>query len=336
MGNGYLSIDEANLVNNLMPGNQAVMVGTNLKLAMDMSIGGVGTVYYLDPTNGADSNDGLSKSSAFKTLTYAYSKLTDGKNDVLVYIAGTGSISLSAQLDWAKSYTHFIGLCAPTVVGQRARIFQTASATGVSSLIKVSGSSNTFKNLYVFQGVNDATSLVAVEVTGQRNYFENVHFAGIGNATQSATGSASLKINGGAENTFENCTMGVDTVARDADATEILFDTAATRNMFKNCRITSYISAAGFASVTVADGTAIDRWQIFDGCLFTTDSTNQAVSQTSVFSIPSGIVQGKIVLKNSYCLTDGTPDWDSNNRGIIWNNSVAAAASAAGGVCTKQ
>jgi len=55
-----------------------------------------------------------------------------------------------------------------------------------------------------------------------------------------------------------------------------------------------------------------------------------------VFTIPA-ISQGAIVLQNSHAFSDGgAVDWDSNDRGIIWNNSVAAAASAAGGILTNQ
>ena len=150
----------------------------------------------------------------------------------------------------------------------------------------------------------------------------------------SASGAASLKIDGGAENTFENCVIGLDTIARDADATEILFDGAATRNIFKDCIIKSYISAAGFASVTIADATGIDRTQIFEKCLFITDSENQAVEQTEVFSIPA-MVQGKIVLKDCSYLSDGeSVVLDANARGIIWNNTPAAAAAGVGGLMT--
>lgn len=335
MSRNYLTNDEAKLVNDLMPGNQLVALGEKIKYVLDVA-NGPGTMYFLDPTNGSDGNDGLSRDSAFQTLPYAYSKLADGKGDTLVYIAGTSSITLTAQLVWAKSYTSFIGLCAPTMVGQRARIFQGASATGISPLISISGSSNIFQNIYVFQGVNDATSKINIQVTGQRNYFKNVHIAGVGNATMDVAGACSLKIDGGAENTFEDCVIGQNTVALGANSAGMIMDTAATRNIFKGCIFDAYISAAGHMHVTIADGTGIDRFQIFDGCLFMTDSTNQLISQTSVFSIPAGIVQGKIILKNSYALTDGTPDWDSNNRGILWNNSVAAAATAGGGLCTKQ
>jgi len=324
--------DEANIINNAMPANQLVKLGDQVMQSLGIN---VGKIYYLDPTNGADSNDGQSYDKAFKTLTYGYSVLRDGYNDVLVYMAGTTGVTLSAQLDWAKSYAHLIGFCAPVGVGKRARIFQLSTATGID-LLKVSGSGCVWKNIYAFHGVADATSKICLTVTGQRNYFENCHFAGIGNATMSVAGSASVKINGGAENVFKGCQIGVDTATRDADATELWLDGAATRNVFEDCQLYGYAGAAGYATVTLEDATAIDRYLMFKNCLFFTDSVNQTIAQTSVFNIKAGIVQGKIILKDCMAFTDGAAEWDSNNRGIIYNNAVAAAASAAGGIGTNQ
>lgn len=336
--NGLSSADARN-IDGLMPGFQLYEIGDKLKSMLDvLSI--VGKSYYLDPVGGDDSNTGESWDKAVKTLTAGYAKLRDGYNDVLYYIAGTGSISLSAKLTWAKSYAHLVGVASPVVVGCRARIFQTASATGVSPLIDITGSGCIFKNLYIFHGVADATSLICVRVTGQRNYFENVHFAGIGNATQDAAGAASLKIDGGAENLFKNCFIGLDTQGtRGANSTELWFDSAATRNRFEDCTIYGYISNAGHALVTIEDAQGIDRYLIFKNCVFMTDSLNQGVTITQVFNIKAAIVQGKIILQNCMSLTDGASGsgaWDGNSRGIIFSNAVAPAATAGGGIATKK
>ena len=108
-----------------------VSVGTNF---------GAGEQYYLDPANGLDTNDGKSPSKAFKTFAVAYAALTANQNDTLYYIAGASGLTLSEAAVWAKSYTHFVGICAPTRVGQRARIFQLSTLEGASPLFTVSGS----------------------------------------------------------------------------------------------------------------------------------------------------------------------------------------------------
>jgi hypothetical protein len=321
------------------PAAQVYGLGDELKTVFDAVVASAGKVFWLDPTNGNDGNDGQSPDKAFKSLASAYAAMTSGANDVLYLIGNGGSAYLSSAFTWAKSYCHLVGVAAPVGVSGRARIAQLGTATGVGTMVTVSGSGNVFKNIQFFQGVNDATSNVCVSVTGQRNYFDTVHFAGIGHATMDDAGAASLKVDGGAENVFKNCFIGLDTIARGANSTELWFDGGATRNRFEDCTVYAYISNAGHALVTVEDGTAIDRFCIFTRCKFLTDSTNQSISGTEVFKIKTAIVQGKIILDDSWMLTDGasaTGEWDSNNRGIIWNNRQAPAGAGVGGVCTKQ
>jgi hypothetical protein len=289
----------------------------------------------------SDGNDG-SFLRPLKTISAAYAKCNGNRGEI-IYVLGYSNTAAditddwSTGMTWSKSFVHLIGLVPPTHYSQRARIAQTSTATGISPLLTVSGHGNVFANLQIFQGVDDATSLVNVSVTGQHNVFDSVHIAGIGNATQSATGAASLKIDGGAENVFRRCTIGLDTTTRDADVKgEIWFDGAATRNDFIDCHITAFVSAAGYQFLTVEDATGIDRVNRFKNCLFTSKSANKAIDLTTAFDIPA-ISQGALVLENSYFVSDGgtTAAWDSSGRGIIWNNSVAAAASGAGGEMTN-
>ena len=93
-----------------------------------------GVAYFLDAANGDDSYDGKSVNRAFKTLPTAYAALTANQNDTLYYLQSSSSISLTAAFTWAKSYTHFIGVCPMTAMGNRARIFQGAAATGLGSM----------------------------------------------------------------------------------------------------------------------------------------------------------------------------------------------------------
>lgn len=307
-------------------------------------VGGVftnGRPIFVKPYSGLDGNDGLSPTYAVKTLTRALALATAGKNDVVYLIAESNTAASttdyqSATLDWNKDLVHLVGIGAPSMVSQRSRIAQTSTATGLTSLVTVSADGCIFKNISIFQGVDDATSLIACKVTGTRNYFENVHFAGIGNATQSASGCASLSLDGAQENVFKNCVIGVDTVDTDADGVNLLCDTAATRNMFDDCLFQLYITATGACHVKIADATAIDRWLWFRNCQFMSESTNKTVDMAEVFNVPAGISQGKIVLQNCSAMDDGgAPVWTAGTEGIIWANMVAPAASAAGGLMTN-
>lgn len=303
-------------------------------------------VYFVAPyrttSNGAsDGNDGLSPRRALKTVfgtNGAFSKCRDNKNDVIVMIPSGNSASettedISSAQTWNKDLVHLIGL-SRNRYSQRCRF--NASSLADTPMITASGGGCVFANFQVFVG-DDAASLVPWLDSGSHNYYENIHFAGMGLAAlASAANACSLKVTG-SEGVFKNCVVGLDTIERDGDSDgELVFDGGASRYMFEDCLFTTYLSADN-QTVTVADTTAIDRTIIFKNSLFFAKSTNKATAQTSVFSIPASISQGAIILQDSYAASDGgAVDWDSNDRGIIWNNSVAAAASAAGGILTNQ
>jgi hypothetical protein len=288
-------------------------------------------VYFVDPANGSDSNDGLRPEKPLLTLLAAYNLCTTNQHDTVVLIGSGTANTLSAALDWSKSHTHLVGLVAPTNVAQRARITQLSTLTGASPLFTVSGSGCIFKDFYIFQGVADATSLINVSVTGGRNYFENVHFAGGGHATQAIDGGASLKLDGAEENLFYRCTIGVDTIDAATGMVGILLDTDAHRNEFKECRVRMRAGNAGAAFVEVADATGIDRDTLFDNCIFINNST--ATDMTSAFVIPAMGEPRSILLKD--CMFHNVAKLDASDRGVLFGNMNAVTGADLSGVAVQ-
>jgi len=292
-------------------------------------------VYIVDAANGSDSNPGTSYKKPLATIAAAYALCTANQHDVVLVLAGSSGNTLSAALTWSKNYTHLIGMCAPTHAGQRARIFQLSTLTGASPLLTISASGCIFKDFYIFQGVDDATSLINVSVTGGRNYFENVHFAGGGHAAMAINGGASLKLDGAEENLFRHCTIGVDTIAAATGMAGILFDGAAQRNVFEDCHISMYAGNAGAIWVEVADTTGIDRYTIFKDCIFT--NTNKANYElTAGFAIPAiaGNRPARIFLKD--CMGYGAAVWDANDRGVLMGNMNAVTGADLSGVAVEM
>lgn len=273
-------------------------------------------IWFVDPANGSDSNIGNRQERPLATILAAYNKCTANQHDVVAYIAGSSSETLSAAFTWAKNFTHLFGICAPTRAAQRARIFQLSTLTAASPLFNITATGCIFKDFYICQAVNDATSLVNVQVTGGRNYFENVHFAGGGHAAHAIDGGASLKLNGAEENTFVNCTIGVDTIAAATGMAGILFDGEARRNRFIGCDLTMYAGHAGAIFAEVADATGIDRYNIFRDCIF---SNTASTAMTEAFAIPAMGAPKRIYLMN--CALHGATDWDANDRGVLFQNN---------------
>jgi hypothetical protein len=168
-------------------------------------------------------------------------------------------------------------------------------------------------------------------VTGGRNYFENVHFAGGGHATQAVDGGASLKLDAAEECTFVNCTIGVDTADAGDGMMGILFDGDAHRNVFKDCIVRIRAGNAGAGFVEVADATGIDRDTLFDNCTFL---NNSATSLTSGFVIPAGMgAPRKLLLKD--CMVLGTTKLDANDRGVLFGNMNDVTGADTSGVAVE-
>ena len=240
-----------------------------------------GNWIFVNAVTGSDGNTGAAD-SPLQTLLAAYNKTTDGNNDVVVLVGAptassstAGTFRLSAQLVWAKSATHLVGMCAPTMLGQRARISTATGATlNIADLLKITGQGCLFQNFSIFQGVGQvSTAEQLCQITGQRNAFVNVAFQGIASANGAGqAASYSIYLNGAQENTFYNCQIGTDTVSRTTTNASIICKNQATRNVFRDC-IFPMDTTGTSLFVDVSAVSALDRFLWFKSCLFTAFGT---------------------------------------------------------------
>ena len=141
----------------------------------------VGDVYYVDAVNGSDTaNSGTSWNDAFATVGQAYSSTTNNNHDVIIVApGGTSATSETSAITWSNNQTHLIGNTAPSGISPRARVIW--SSDNIDPCMTISGQGCIFSNIQfaTYQDSND----VLVKVTNNRNYFDSVHFAGMGSAT---------------------------------------------------------------------------------------------------------------------------------------------------------
>jgi len=204
-----------------------------------------GRWFFVDAVNGSDAYDG-SAETPMRTIPAAYALMTEGNNDVLVLVGKpttaaqtTGTFRLSATLDWAKAACHMIGMCAPTSVAQRARISTATGATAnINPLMTLSAADCYWGNFSFFQGVGEAaTDEKLINITGDRNYFNNIQFGGMGHANGAArAGSYIIKLDDGDENTFQSCVIGLETVQRGAANASVVVTNGSQRNQFYDCQ----------------------------------------------------------------------------------------------------
>lgn len=226
-----------------------------------------GKTYFVKPSTGSNGSSGKSPSKAFATLAKAQSVASADKGDVVYMVAESNTAASttdyqSAALDWAKDGVHLIGIGAGPFMGQRSRIAQLSTATNVDNLFTLSADNCYVANIEVYHGVADATSKIAMLVSGQRNRIERSQISGAGHATMDTADNPSLKITG-SENYFYKNYIGLDTIIRATSAYEVDI-TSAARTVLDECMVNSYTSGSTFKALSI---TSIDRFVLLKNCI---------------------------------------------------------------------
>lgn len=291
---------------------------------------------YRTTANGAsDGNDGLSPSRALKTISAAYGKCRDNGNDV-VYVIGSSNTAAdttddqTATLTWAKSLTHLVGVTAGMRHSSRARI--STSTTGITPLVNVTGSDCLFANIQAYHGVTaDQTGLICWQDTGNRNVYQNMHFAGGGiSTTADDAGMRSLKLAGGGERYFKNCVIGLNTVDRSTTANAELELAGSVRDVFDSCTFDTY--GSGAHAMVIVTATGLDRYALFRDCQFINPIQSGTTALTECFSVTAGTSpNGAVILHNP--LAYGCGPWEADvetGRVIVLGHTAPAGTDGSG------
>lgn len=281
-----------------------------------------GTVYYVDPASGSDSSAGLTTDAPLKTLGEAHDRCVAGNNDIVVLVGDggtTGTARLTEQLAWSKNATHLIGVTAPTGMASRARISHSATApTTAFGLVLVTASGCVFSNFSLFEGFNEAAACVTWEDRGARNYYDSIHFGGMGYDAKSGdvAGSACLLLTGGGEHKFVECTFGLDTVARGAANANVRLASATARNVFKECMFIASCDAATPLFIDANTANSMGRWSMFDRCHFLNalNISPGATAMTAAIAVNAS-ANGTIFV--NACSKANTTDWTAADSGLV-------------------
>ena len=277
-------------------------------LAGMIGLSSVGDVWYVDPgkTSGV-SGSGTSRDDAFLTVTEALAAATADQDDVILLTPSnsTGRTTEAAAIDWSKRRTHLIGNTGPISLDARAGM--SFSSAVVSPCFTVSTRSCIFKN---FTMTTSADINVLALVTDDYNYFEGVHFAGIGNATTGDdTAARCLTLTGAEENRFVDCTFGLDTVARSTTNATVEFTSESSKNVFEGCKFVAYADNAGALFIKAASAANIGRYALFQKCMFHNAVNSAATAMTTAMSIHAA-VGGTVILEDSW--VHGATDWSDD------------------------
>ena len=289
----------------------------------------VGEIYYVDPSGGSDSASGTDREDALATVAAAYSLATSGNHDVIVIAptGGTGRTAETTAITWAKRFTHLIGSAAPTAQDARAGMSFSGTAGTSSGSLTISENGCIFRNL-TLTTTDDNNSFVTV--TGDYNSFQGVDFKGALNATSGDdAASRALVLSGGQENFFAGCTFGADTFDRSAANYTVEFASAASRNVFEDCRFIMASDATTPRHIYLSEANSIDRWIEFKNCSWYNFTANDAAQIAACMNLATQTTTGHVLLTGENMLV-GIDNWESTASGRIWIKQSTATANALG------
>lgn len=202
-----------------------------------------------------------------------------------------------------------------------------------AQLLYLSGSNNSFSNIYFANHGTSQYAVGAVRITGARNAFINSPMYGAGHATPAAkTGAYDLELNG-SENTFYGCCIGSDTIVRAAANANIRLDGTCGHNKFFGCEIRSHSVTDGHGAIMSVDALSIGDVTVFRDCWFINTSPNGITNLASAF-IGTKPNSGYLLMDN--CSLLGWSEWDAVANKTVYVANSAAIASGAGGIATTK
>lgn len=323
----YLTDGMITLINTAMPANEVSSLGALL----DEALGGnvfFGKKWYLDPVNGVDTNDGLSADTAFKTLEYAYSKLTANKNETLYVIGGASALNVTTGFTWGKAYTHLVGLCAGGAFG-RVRIGHTYVAA-IQDLFTITAAGCVFSGIHWQQGNGHAGQLNCVVLGANAHYntFINCHFDGPLNAVEGALAYSVVQFTANCQSTkFWHCTFGdwaSSNTSTDGCLLRFLGKSAGTE--FEGCTFFVTTNQATMVAIIAAvdiGGGDPGGYVRFSNCEF-------LALETGVNVLATAPTTGKLIF--SKCQACGVTNWSANSTNVFSINGAACIADGGLGV----
>lgn len=164
-----------------------------------------GNTYFVDYRNGVDTNSGLNKSSALKTLSAAISKVTTDNNDLII-CDGDSSITETSMVTNTKNRFSVHGVGGGILYGQGTKLTSaiTTGATNIATM-KNTGVRVSFSNIKFSSANTVAESIWGVAEGGEYTTYTNCEF--YKSTDLDVTTSAELLLNGDSTQFF-GCTFG--------------------------------------------------------------------------------------------------------------------------------
>lgn len=292
-----------------------------------------GTVYFVDPTNGSNGNDGMSPDAAFATVEFALTQCVSGNDDVIC-LRGNATHNLAAMLSVTISRVHFVGLDgAWRMYGQGAKV-QYASSTGTAANIAAmlnTGVRNSFTNIKFISNATITESIYGVVEAGEYGTYTNCEFYKGTDLDQ--TGAADL-VNNGDSSQFYNCTIGslADAVAGSSIIRPRMLiqkDIGGTGKVLRdglmvNCQFWTQAVNTTNVLININGATDVERILTLRGCGFHANKAGAAVPAVAI-RLGATLTVGQVVLDPN-CFGSNVTKIATGTGVIVSGSAVSSAA----------
>ncbi len=288
-----------------------------------------GKTFFVDYRNGSDSNNGLTKSNAKKTLSGTLSLVTSNNNDLVVG-DGDSSVVETAMLSNSKNRFSVLGIGGGLLYGQGFKLTSTIT-TGATNIAtyKNTGGRVTFSGVKFAAANTVAEGIWGVAEGGEYAVYQNCEF--YKSTDLDVTTSAELVLNGDSSQ-FYQCTFGsladarVGTVIRPTVwlGKEVVGTGLVCRDVtFQDCNFWIWASHTTSSFVHSPAATDVERQMQFKRCAFVTAKTStatpaQAISGAATFTV------GQIHLDPA-CFAVGVTKVSTTTGVIVTGPAVSSA-----------
>ncbi len=288
-----------------------------------------GNTYYVDATNGSDSNPGTTSDKAYATVAEAYDNMTTNNHDV-VYISGYAEHTLTSMLSVSKNRCHFIGADFDgRRYGQSTRISLTATsgATNIATL-QNTGVRNSFKNIKFSNASTVDEGIYCVADGGEYTVIDSCEM--YKSTDLDITGAAEFLCNGDAGQ-YRNCYIG-STVNAISGAIlrpcvlltrETITGKVARDITFEDTIFARKCGNTGNRFVYGANATDVERLGLFDSCIFWNAALAAAVPAQNV-AFGASLTDGAVLLRNCSAMNAATAM--STTTGVFVDGAAPTAA----------
>jgi len=269
----------------------------------------------------------------YTSLATAYAACESNNNDIIM-LDSNSTHSHTGELAVSNSRTHFVGMDGgERLHGQGAKI-QSAAGTAAVSVLHVSGTRNTFRNIKFIQGDDEATSLNVLKESGESSLYKNCSFI-FGDVDNLGETNAYEVLMSGDSTEFHNCTIGADTLVTSAARAGVAFDvitTASKSTVWKDCIFNVCTSDADFDFIRVVATTDLHFGHVFINpvMLATISDASGGITTTVAVDSANGLNAGNLLFVNPATNATSFCDATYNSNVKVMGPSGTAATTGVG------